>query len=107
MAVYLLYVTTQLQLPPALVGVVLGIGSLGGLAGAFIASPAARRFGTGYVLIAATFVSGCAGLTIGINQFVGFGALPVLIGAQIALMLGVPIYNINQLTLRQSITPAG
>jgi predicted MFS family arabinose efflux permease len=30
-----------------------------------------------------------------------------LIAAQWLLMVGVPIYNINQLTLRQSITPAG
>src|SRR5207248_4120389 len=32
-------------------------------------------------------------------------ALPMLVAAQMLLMVGVPIYNINQLSLRQAITP--
>jgi hypothetical protein len=58
MAVFILYITTQLELPPALVGVVLGMGSLAGLAGALVASRAAARFGTGTALIGATMISG-------------------------------------------------
>jgi MFS family permease len=105
-AVYILYITTQLQLAPALVGIIFGIGSLAGLAGAMLASRAAHRLGMGVTLMASTVVSGLAGLTI---AFIHSGdlTLAALVAAQCLMMLGVPVYNINQLTLRQSITPAG
>jgi MFS family permease len=106
MAVYILYLTTGLQLAPGFVGVTLGVGSLGGLAGALIASPVARRFGTGKTLIAATVISGAGGLMIAVSHGLGAATVPALIGAQVLLILGVPIYNINQLSLRQAITPA-
>jgi MFS family permease len=106
MAVYILYVTVQLQLPPAFVGIVLGIGSLGALGGALVASPAARRFGTGPTLATATVISGLAGLVVGCVGGSGLPIMPVLVAAQLLLNFGVPIYNINQLSLRQSITPA-
>jgi MFS family permease len=107
MAVYILYVTTGLELPPGLVGVVLGIGGLGGLAGALVAARAAACFGIGRTLMAATFISGIGGLGIALTQGSGLGTLPWLIAAELLMMFGVPIFNINQLSLRQSITPAG
>jgi MFS family permease len=107
MAVFILYLTTALELPPALIGVVLGIGSLAGLGGALVASAAANRFGTGRTLVAATIISGLGGLGIALAQGTGPAALPWLIASQLLLIFGVPIYNINQLSLRQAITPAG
>lgn len=104
-AVFILYVTTQLRLAPALVGVIYGIGSLGALGGALLASRLARRIGTGATLMVSTVVSGLAGLGIAFVQ-PGDATLVVLVVAQLCMMLGVPIYNINQLSLRQSITPA-
>jgi MFS family permease len=105
-AVYILYVTTALQLAPALIGIIFGIGSLAGLGGAVLASRLAQRIGVGATLMVSTVVSGLAGLGI---AFIGPGdaTLPSLVLAQLCMMLGVPIYNINQLSLRQSITPAG
>lgn len=105
-AVYILYVTTELQLPPTLIGIIFGIGSLAAFAGAVFASRLARRFGMGATLMLSTVISGVAGLSI---AFVppGQSVLAALIVAQLFMMLGVPIYNINQLSLRQSITPAG
>jgi MFS family permease len=104
-AVYILYVTTELQLPPALIGVVFGLGSLAALAGAVVASRLGKRIGIGRTLMLSTIVSGLAGLSISVVQ-PGELTLAALVGAQCLLMLGVPVYNINQLTLRQSITPA-
>ncbi|MDQ3349711.1 MAG: hypothetical protein M3545_17330 [Acidobacteriota bacterium] len=43
----LLYLTREVGMPPALVGVVFSIGSIGSLLGAFIAERAQRRFGFG------------------------------------------------------------
>ena len=107
LAIYVLYITRDLGLPPTLVGVVFGIGSLGALFGAIVASPAARRFGTGKTLMGGTLLSGIGGLTIAFAHTSGFGTLPTLIAAQLLLIVGIPIYNINQLSLRQAITPAG
>jgi predicted MFS family arabinose efflux permease len=100
-------VTTQLNLPPGFVGIVLGIGSLAGLAGALVASRLARRIGTGRALIASTVLSGLAGLGIAFTPSAGMVTVVALTAVQLLLMLGVPIYNINQLSLRQAITPAG
>jgi len=105
-AVYILYVTTQLQLAPALIGIVFGIGSLAGVAGAVLASRLASRIGTGTTLMLSTVVSGLAGLSIAFVR-PGDVMLVALVLAQLLMMLGVPIYNINQLSLRQSITRAG
>jgi MFS family permease len=107
MAVFVLYITAQLDLPPAMVGVVFGVSSLAGLVGALLASRAAVRFGTGRTLIGATMISGFGGLIAALGQGHGLAALPWLIGSQLVMLFGVPIYNINQLSLRQSLTPAG
>ena len=105
-AVYILYVTTELHLAPALVGIVFGIGSLAGLGGAMLAARAAQRLGTGTTLMVSTIVSGLAGLGIAATH-PGETMLPALVIAQMVMMFGAPIYNINQLSMRQSITPCG
>jgi MFS family permease len=107
MAVYVLYVTTRLHLPPALLGLILGAGSLSALGGALISTRAANRFGTGPTIIAAAALSAIGGLTLALADGDGLGTLPVLIAAQVLLVMPIPIYNINQLSLRQAITPAG
>jgi MFS family permease len=105
-AVYILYVTVELQLPPVWIGIIFGIGSLAALGGAMLASRLADRFGMGSTLMVSTIVSGLAGLSLALLR-PGPMALVLLIVAQMLMMLGVPVYNINQLSLRQSITPAG
>jgi MFS family permease len=105
MAVYVLYVTQQLDLPPALIGVVLGAGSLAALVGALVAAHVAYRLGIGHALMAATALSGVGGLLLALAHNMTALTLPMLIGCQMLLVLGVPIYNINQLSLRQAITP--
>jgi MFS family permease len=105
MAVYVLYLTQQLNLPPALIGVVLGAGSLAALVGALVAARAAHCLGIGHALMAATALSGVGGLLLALAQDRTALTLPMLIGCQMLLVLGAPIYNINQLSLRQAITP--
>jgi MFS family permease len=107
LAVYILYVTIHLHLPTALLGVVFAVGSLAGLAGALLAARVAKGFGTGPAIIGAAALSGVGGLTIALADGDILTILPVLITAQVLLVLGVPIYNINQVSLRQAITPDG
>ena len=106
-AVYILYVTTELQLPPAAVGIIFGLGSVAGLAGALVASPAATRFGLGKTLIASTLVSGLGGLAVAFVHGSDLLVIAALTCAQLLLTFGIPLYNINQLSMRQAITPPG
>jgi MFS family permease len=105
LAIYILYVTRTLALPPPTIGLVFGLGSLGGLLGAVLAGRAAKRFGTGPTIVAAAALSGIGGLGMTLAASAGPATLVVLIVAQAILMVGVPMYNINQVSLRQAITP--
>jgi MFS family permease len=53
-ALFLLYVTRELHVRPAAIGIVLGLASIGTLSGSFVTARIARRIGVG-----PTFVAGC------------------------------------------------
>ena len=105
MAVYVLYVTRELGLQPAAVGLIFAIGGPGALLGAISAAQLAKRFGLGRTIIGSVAVGGMA------NLLIPFASGPALL---ITAMLMAPmfvgsaastIYNINQVSLRQAITP--
>ena len=52
LSVYVLYMTDDLGLGPAAVGVVFALGGVGALVGAFAADPVASRFGQGPTMVA-------------------------------------------------------
>jgi len=106
-AVYIIYVTTQLHLSPAAIGLIFGIGSLAGLGGAVVASPAAERLGIGMTLILSIVVSSVGALAILLVHSSDLFAVATLTAAQLVLTFGIPLYNINQLSMRQAITPPG
>jgi MFS family permease len=104
-AVYLLYVTRELNLPPAVVGLIFAMTGPGALLGALMAGDLARRFGLGTTIVGSIFVGGLANLLIPLAS-----GTPTVIAATLmvaAFIAGAagPIYNINQVSLRQAITP--
>ena len=101
-AVFLIFAYQQLRLAPALVGGVLAFGNLG-VAGAFLAAPIAQRFGLGKTLYLTTLLSGAGSLLTVAAAF----RLPVLmlLVSQLLISFAQPIYNVNQVSLRQAITP--
>ena len=102
-AVFLIFAYRHLHLTAAVVGIIFAISSGGWLVGAFAASWAARTFGLGTTL----------GLSILAGGLVTLATPLALLGAPAVVLsvLGfvnnfmVPVYNINQVSLRQSITP--
>jgi Na+/melibiose symporter-like transporter len=102
-AVFLIFCYRELGLSPGTVGLVFAVISVGWLAGAFLATPMARRFGLGPTLLISTTVSGAAGFLAPLAHF-GF-AVPVLVVSGLLTSVGIPIYNINQVSMRQAITP--
>jgi len=102
-AVFLVFAYRDLHLSAAVVGIIFGIGSVGGLVGALLASRAARTLGLGLTLAVAIAIGGLANLAI---PLASLGAAPVILSALGFITLTmVPIYNINQVSLRQAITP--
>ena len=102
-AVFLVFAYRQLHLAAGIVGVVFAIGSVGGLAGAFLAPWVARTLGIGPTLGITSAVGGLALLAIPI-ALIGAPAV-VLATSGFIEGLVVPIYNIAQVSLRQAITP--
>ncbi len=102
-AVFLIFAYRELHLTAAVVGIVFGIGSAGGLVGAFFAGWVARTLGVGPSL----------GVTIVVGGLALLATPLALVGAPAAVLaatgfiegLTIPIYNINQVSLRQAITP--
>ncbi|TMD42994.1 MAG: MFS transporter [Chloroflexi bacterium] len=102
-AVFLIFAYRDLHLSAAVVGIVFGISSGGWLVGAFLASWAARSLGLGLTLALAILLGGLITLA---TPLALLGA-PVVVLAVLGFLnnLTVPIYNINQVSLRQAITP--
>jgi len=104
-AVYVLYVTRQLGIGPALLGLILSVGGPGALLGSLLAGSVATRFGLGATIIGASIAADLANLLIPFAS----GPTIVVVGMLMvtSFVAGVtnPVYNINQVSLRQAITP--
>ncbi|NUT55434.1 MAG: MFS transporter [Thermoleophilia bacterium] len=101
-AIYLVYAVRVLDLRPGVIGVVFAIGSIGYLAGALVSNRLSRRFGVG-----PTIVIGAAGSVslLLLAAAPESNPIPFLIASQAISSMGVPIYNITQVSFRQAITP--
>ena len=102
---YTLYLVRDLQMPPAAVGVAIGVGGIGAFLGALLTPRVTRRYGLGPVLCACQLVSGA--LTVPI-LFAG-GPLPlvlaILLSTQLAGDIAWAVYFINEVSLRQALIP--
>lgn len=101
----ILYATRDLRLEPALLGLVLALGSIGGLPAVLLVGRATRRFGLGPTIVGAAVLMAVGGLFFPLAG----GPLPVVMGVLVAgLMLsslGGMTYVITVGSLRQAVTP--
>jgi MFS family permease len=101
-AILLVYAVRVLDLSPAEIGLVFAIGNVGYLAGAITTGRLSAALGVGPAIVLGAG-AGASGLLIPLapqNE-----PLPFLIASQAILGFGLPLYNITQVSLRQSITP--
>jgi MFS family permease len=101
-AVYLVYAVRTLGLRPGVIGLVFTVSSIGYLVGALSANRLSRRFGVGPTIIIGA--SGSVSLLL-LAIAPASNPIPFLIAAQAISGMGVPIYNITQVSFRQAITP--
>jgi MFS family permease len=102
-SILILYLVRELSFTPEVLGLAFSIGAIGFLLGALIANRVAMRFGVGPTIVGSTLLFGPSALLIAIapaDMAAPFVAASVFVGG-----LGGAIYNINQVSLRQAITP--
>jgi MFS family permease len=105
-AVYILYATRQLGIPPVLLGVIIAAGGVGGLLGAVAAGSVSRRMTAGGALLGALLIATAGEALIALASGPVAFAAGVLLTAEILVALGATLFSINYLTLRQLVTPA-
>ena len=104
LSLYVLYAIQYLRISPAVLGVVIAVGGAANMLGALLAGRLVRRFGVGNMLIGSMLLLGAAALMVPAAHGSVLTATVFLVAAQLG-DVGWPIYNINELTLRQAITP--
>lgn len=103
-AVLLLYLIRTLGFTPETLGLALSLGAIGFLVGALVANPVGSRIGVGPTIVASAMVFAFSPLLFGVAR--GELAFPL---STVGLALGAfggAVYNINQVSLRQAITPS-
>ncbi len=103
-AVVILYMNKQLELDEAAIGLIFGLGSIGGLLGAVLTNRIAKRFGVGPTIIGSSLLGGISLLFIPLASGGTVGVLILIIGQFLGGIANV-VYNVNQVSLRQAITP--
>lgn len=101
---YFLFAVRELHITPVLLGIVISVGGASNLLGALLAERLLHRLGLGRTLIGAAWMIGLAMLIVPLAHGPVALAAAFLIAAQLGDMAW-PIYNINETSLRQAITP--
>jgi MFS family permease len=103
-AIFPVYLYVTLGLSPATVGAIGGIGGAGVLVGALIASRVPKLFGVGPTIVGSIGLGGVFGLLVPLapagDLAVVFLASSFFFGSAASV-----VYNVNQVSLRQAITP--
>lgn len=103
-AVVILYMVRQLGLRPAAIGLVFAAGNVGFLAGAIVSGRLAARTGIGRAIVVGEAVGALGALAIPLAP--RQAAVPLLVAGMAVSTFGSTVYNVNQVSLRQAITPA-
>jgi MFS family permease len=99
-ASFVLFLIERLGLPEALFGAFLLTGAFGALVGSFLAAPLARRFGSGRTMAVANLVAIIPLMFAGL-----FPSLWVTGAVYFLTSVGVIVWNVHVMSLRQSIIP--
>ena len=103
-AVLLVFARRKLELSPAVIGLALTFSNIGPMLAAFNANRIARRFGVGPTIIGASMLGGPMFLLIPFAPH-GNAALALLAPAFLIGGFTNVLYNVTQVSLRQTITP--
>lgn len=102
-ATFIVYAVRELGLSAAEIGIVFGLGNLGALAGALSGDRWVTRFGLGRTIVGSMFLTAPGVLLVALapRSF----PVPFLIASGLLTGFSGVVYNINQVSFRQAITP--
>ncbi len=103
-AVYVLY-ALRIGIGAGLLGLTFAVGNLGYLCGAFVTRRITRRFGIGPTISAGLVILAGGGLLVPLAGGPLIASVSCLTVAQFARGFGGTLFNINNVSLRQTITP--
>ena len=103
-SIFVLYAVQVLTLSAAQIGLVFGLGSIGTLVGALTANWIAARIGVGPAIVSSIFLAGPSLILVAIAP-ANESAIPFLVGSGLVGGFSALVYNINQVSFRQAITP--
>ena len=101
--ILLLYIVQDLGLTPGTIGIVLAIGNLGVLVGALLSERLGRWIGVGPTIVWTALFSSFSLIAVALAP--RDAPLPFLIAGGFIGTVTAVIYNVNQVSLRQAITP--
>ena len=104
-AVFVLFVTRELDITPGLLGLIFAAGGVGVLIGARLAGRLNDVLGTGRAIIAGVVIGACGSLTIALAPMPLALAIATLILGRIVYSVGTVMYDVVQVSLRQTVTP--
>lgn len=104
-ALLVLYLTSDLDLSAGLIGLIFAAGSVGFMLGALTASRVASRIGLGPTITLSIALSGAGFWLIPLAGGPRLVTIGMLVLALFVFSAGGAVYNINQVSLRQTITP--
>lgn len=102
-AIVVLFLVRSVHLAPSSVGLLLAAVSLGSVAGALIARPVSRRVGTARAMWLSSAVTTPLGLLIPLTHR-GAGLVYFVVG-NVAIFLGILVYNVTITAFRQAYCP--
>ena len=104
--VLLLYLARDLGLSATVIGLILAIGSIGGLVGALLTASLTARWGLGPTILWSATLRGAGLISIPLAGCLPVGAVPVLVAGQFVMSGAWSVFFVNQTSLRQGLAPA-
>lgn len=102
---YVLYLNRELGVSPVVLGLIMAAAGPGTLLGALLADRLARRYGLGPTLLGAQLITGLGRLLVPLAGGPSALLLGLLATAEFFNGFGTPLFNANQISLRQTLTP--
>lgn len=103
MTLYMVVALTTLNLSPAAVGLIIGVGGVGSFAGALVAAPLARRMGTGRAMAVSLAAGWAANLLVPLAIGAPKVAIPLLVLGQLIGDALLTAYLVHSISLRQRV----
>jgi MFS family permease len=103
--IYILYLVRTHDFSAGMIGLIFSIGSIGVLGGSFISSWITSRIGVGRTLLFGFLFMAIGGFIVPAAEGSRYFVYALILVAEVTFVLGIVIWNIGQVSLRQAVTP--